>query len=61
MFFHGQLDRSAYVTQIFPTFEGELSATHFRRAWEIVCNRHDIFRTAFIGEGDGLHSSSWRK
>ncbi|HEX7154408.1 MAG TPA: amino acid adenylation domain-containing protein [Thermoanaerobaculia bacterium] len=55
MFFHGQLDRSAYVTQIFPTFEGELSATHFRRAWEIVCNRHDIFRTAFVGEGDGLH------
>jgi amino acid adenylation domain-containing protein/non-ribosomal peptide synthase protein (TIGR01720 family) len=50
MFFHNQLDRSAYVTQIFPLFEGELSTAHFRKAWQLVSNRHDIFRTAFVGE-----------
>ena len=55
MFFHGQLDRSAYVTQIYPVFHGELATQHFRRAWELVCNRHDIFRTAFVGEDQRLH------
>ncbi|MCU1347300.1 MAG: Amino acid adenylation, partial [Acidobacteria bacterium] len=55
MYFHGLLDRSAYVTQMMPTLKGALSIEHFRQAWEQVANRHDIFRTAFVGAEEQLH------
>ncbi|HEV7920011.1 MAG TPA: amino acid adenylation domain-containing protein [Thermoanaerobaculia bacterium] len=55
LFFHSQLDRGSYVTQIYPMLAGELSTAHFRRAWELVSNRHDIFRTAFVGQEERLH------
>jgi len=55
LFFHSQLDRGSYVTQIYPMLVGELSTAHFRRAWELVSNRHDVFRTAFVGEDARLH------
>ncbi|MCU1347302.1 MAG: non-ribosomal peptide synthetase, partial [Acidobacteria bacterium] len=55
MYFHGLLDRGAYLTQIYPRFAGELSAAHLRKAWELVCNRHDTFRTAFVAAEEKLH------
>ncbi|HEX7154384.1 MAG TPA: amino acid adenylation domain-containing protein [Thermoanaerobaculia bacterium] len=55
MYFHGLLDRSAYVTQMFPILKGALSTERFRQAWETVANRHDIFRTAFVGAEERLH------
>ena len=55
MYFHAQLDRSAYVTQMFPTLEGRLSPERFREAWQAVTNRHDIFRTVFASGDDVLH------
>jgi len=55
MYFHAQLDKSAYVTQMFPILRGNLSPAHFRQAWELVTNRHDVFKTAFVGDEGALH------
>ncbi|HEX9984875.1 MAG TPA: amino acid adenylation domain-containing protein [Thermoanaerobaculia bacterium] len=55
MYFHGLMDRSAYVTQMFPVLKGNLSPALFRQAWETVLNRHDAFRTVFAGGEAQLH------
>ncbi|HEX9986362.1 MAG TPA: amino acid adenylation domain-containing protein [Thermoanaerobaculia bacterium] len=55
MLFHSMLDSGAYVTQFCPTFSGPLDIPLFREAWRTVVARHDVFRTAFVGEGKGLH------
>ncbi|MBB1062188.1 condensation domain-containing protein, partial [Marilutibacter spongiae] len=53
--YHGLLDRSAYVVQVYPVLAGSLDPVRFRAAWDAVVARHDILRTAFVGEEDGLH------
>jgi amino acid adenylation domain-containing protein/non-ribosomal peptide synthase protein (TIGR01720 family) len=55
MLFHSMLDSGAYVTQFAPTFAGALDVPKFREAWRMVVARHDVFRTAFVGEGKRLH------
>ncbi|WP_208113776.1 condensation domain-containing protein, partial [Tahibacter aquaticus] len=55
LLFESLLDVSSYIVQTFPILRGELDAAAFRRAWQQVVERHDIFRTAFVGEGEGLH------
>jgi amino acid adenylation domain-containing protein/non-ribosomal peptide synthase protein (TIGR01720 family) len=55
MLYHGRLDRTAYVTQTYPVLAGELDAVPFRQAWQNAVARHDIFRTAFLGEDSELH------
>jgi amino acid adenylation domain-containing protein/non-ribosomal peptide synthase protein (TIGR01720 family) len=55
MYFHGLMDRSAYITQMFPTLKGKLSTALFRQAWETVINRHAAFRTVFVGDDAHLH------
>jgi amino acid adenylation domain-containing protein len=55
MYFHAQLDRSAYVTQMFPILRGELSPARFHEAWQTVANRHDVFKTAFVADEGALH------
>jgi amino acid adenylation domain-containing protein/non-ribosomal peptide synthase protein (TIGR01720 family) len=55
LLFEGLLDSTAYVVQTFPVLKGELDTVAFRAAWQDVIARHDIFRTAFVGEGEALH------
>lgn len=55
MLFHSLLEREAYVTQLYPTLEGDLRAELLRQAWERVIERHAIFRTIFVGEGELQH------
>ena len=55
LYFHSQLDRSSYASQTLPVFRGVIDTQNFRRAWQAVIDRHDVFRTAFVGEGEQLH------
>ncbi|HJU40299.1 MAG TPA: amino acid adenylation domain-containing protein, partial [Tahibacter sp.] len=55
MLYHGRLERTAYVTQTYPVLAGELDPASFRRAWDNAVARHDIFRTAFLGDDSDLH------
>ncbi|HEV7919902.1 MAG TPA: amino acid adenylation domain-containing protein [Thermoanaerobaculia bacterium] len=55
MLFHSLLDSGAYITQSSPVFTGPLDTRLFREAWNIVVARHDIFRTAFVGQESRLH------
>jgi len=55
MQFHSELDAGAYVSQCCPQLEGALDAAAFRAAWQAVTAHYDIFRTAFVGQGDRLH------
>ncbi len=55
MLFHGLLDREAYITQLYPTLVGDLDLAVLRQAWEEVVERHAIFRTIFVGEGEEQH------
>lgn len=58
LLFHSLLVRSAYVTQLRLTFEGDLDTQAFRQAWHTLQQRHAIFRTAFVGEDHGqLHQA----
>ncbi len=52
MLFHSLLEREAYVTQLYPTLEGDLRAELLRQAWEKVMEQQAIFRTIFVGEGE---------
>ncbi len=51
MLFHNLLetDRAGYVNQIYLTLENNLNLPLFKRAWQTIIARHDIFRTAFVG------------
>ncbi|WP_279571543.1 non-ribosomal peptide synthetase [Tahibacter aquaticus] len=53
--FESQRDGATYVVQTYPVLRGELDVAAFRRAWQQAVQRHDILRTAFVGEGEGLH------
>ncbi|KPV93711.1 Linear gramicidin synthase subunit D [Pseudoalteromonas sp. P1-9] len=55
MQFHSSIEKGAYITQMVLQIEGELHITNFRQAWQSIIERHDVFRTAFVGEGDQLH------
>uniref|UniRef100_UPI0021D0C24A condensation domain-containing protein n=1 Tax=Kordiimonas aquimaris TaxID=707591 RepID=UPI0021D0C24A len=58
MVFHGLLDENAgsYTTQVFADFVGALNVSAFKRAWDYVVDRHDIFRTCFIGlDSEDMH------
>ncbi|KAB7770806.1 non-ribosomal peptide synthetase [Xanthomonas sp. LMG 12462] len=48
------LDRSAYVIQNYPVLRGDLDLAAFRQAWHAVVARHDVFRTAFVGDAADL-------
>ncbi len=52
MLFHSLMDREAYVTQIYPTLEGDLQLELLQQAWQTIVERHAMLRTAFVGEGD---------
>ncbi|WP_444997366.1 non-ribosomal peptide synthase/polyketide synthase [Aliikangiella sp. IMCC44359] len=50
LLFHSELRDSAYVTQLDLGINGQLDIALFKQAWQVVIDRHDIFRTAFVGE-----------
>ncbi|MDK2594355.1 non-ribosomal peptide synthetase [Pseudoalteromonas obscura] len=52
LLFHSELDSSAYVTQIRLDFEYVLPEM-LKLAWHNIVNRHDIFKTAFVGFEEG--------
>ena len=54
LYFHTRLDPSAYVAQTFPVLNGTLDPIRFRAAWQALVDRHDVFRTAFVGEDERL-------
>lgn len=53
LLFHSVKDpgSTAYVNQHHLTLEGDIDEVSFRRAWEIVVERHQILRTTFHWEG----------
>ncbi|SFD15618.1 non-ribosomal peptide synthetase [Pseudoalteromonas denitrificans] len=53
LIFHSLLDTSAYVSQLQLTLEADLDQVILKEAWQSVVNRHDIFRTIFVGEDNG--------
>lgn len=55
MAFHSELDAAAYASQLFLTFRGDMELQQFRQAWNLISERHEVFRTAFVGEGEHLH------
>ncbi len=54
LLFHNLIDPSSYVTQNYPIFSGALDIELFRQAWVKLVARHEIYRTAFVGEIDDL-------
>ncbi|MBL4601287.1 MAG: amino acid adenylation domain-containing protein, partial [Emcibacteraceae bacterium] len=58
MVFHGLLDDggSGYTTQLSCDLVGELDVDGFKKAWDHIVARHDIFRTCFVGlESEDIH------
>jgi amino acid adenylation domain-containing protein/non-ribosomal peptide synthase protein (TIGR01720 family) len=55
MLFHSWLDKTAYLSQRFPQINGALDTQAFHRAWQTVIDRHDAFRTAFVGKEGEIH------
>lgn len=49
MLFHSALESAAYCSQLVLDMVGELDTAAFRQAWQSIVNRHDIFRTGFVG------------
>src|SRR5207244_10820270 len=45
----------------YPTVQGNLQLPLLRQAWQTVVDRHAIFRTIFIGEGEQLHQLVLKK
>src|ERR1044072_5839770 len=39
-----------YFEQLTCTLQGKLNIAQFERAWQRVCDRHSILRTAFVGD-----------
>lgn len=54
MLYHSQLDAGAYISQATLLLRGELDTQCFNAAWQHVTNQFDIFRTAFVGQGDQM-------
>ena len=55
LLFHSMMESSAYVTQMSVTLGGKLQSDAFQSAWRYVLSRHDIFRTAFVGQEEKIH------
>ena len=55
MVFHSLMDSAAYTNQTYPVLKGGLDTALFRQAWQLELERHDVFRTAIVGEGEALH------
>ncbi len=53
MLYHAQLDKKAYVSQVFPVLRGRLNTALFREAWQLVTNQYDALKTAFVHNEDG--------
>ncbi len=51
MLFHGMVDGSgaSYTTQLSGDLKGQLHLEAFKRAWQTVVERHDVYRTCFVG------------
>ncbi len=51
MIFHSLLDpdSGAYIVQLDLTIEGSLNIEAFEQAWQVLVDRHAIFRTRFVG------------
>ncbi|WP_372390813.1 non-ribosomal peptide synthase/polyketide synthase [Xanthomonas sp. NCPPB 3582] len=50
LIFHELVAGGAYVTQLDLSLVGELDQALFRSAWQRIIERHDIFRTIFVGD-----------
>lgn len=57
LIFANMLEQAAgsYVTQTWFTLQGEMNTQLFRQAWQMVVERHDVFRTAFVGFDFEIH------
>ncbi|OBP13499.1 hypothetical protein A5320_18300 [Rheinheimera sp. SA_1] len=55
MIFHSRIDASkeAYGTQIHLDFGGTFDAVAFKAVWQLIVQRHSLFRTAFAETADG--------
>ena len=54
MLYHGLLDGDgvSYTVQTFGELKGNLDTIAFVNAWKFIVERHDVFRTCFVGFGD---------
>ncbi|MGN6150506.1 MAG: condensation domain-containing protein, partial [Lysobacteraceae bacterium] len=50
LIFHEMVAGGAYVTQLDLSLVGVLDQEVFRSAWQRIVERHDIFRTIFVGD-----------
>ena len=55
MLFHGLLEGEAYISQLYPRLRGAVDGSKMRVAWEGMVERHGVFRTVFVGEGEEQH------
>lgn len=56
LLFHSVLDDSAYISNTYCKFNGELNLPLFKQAWQEMINRHEIYRTCFTGfEHEHIH------
>ncbi len=56
MLFHGMLDGSgeSYTTQLSSDLLGKLNTDEFKKAWQQIVKRHDVYRTCFVGFEESL-------
>ncbi len=52
MLFHSDMGSETYVLQMDLALRGKLEVDAFKQAWQAVVERHDIFRTAFVGDSN---------
>ena len=50
MLFHSELEPSAYVTHLSIDLPRDIDLPRFKQAWQTLIDRHDIYRTAFVGK-----------
>ncbi|MEM9103828.1 MAG: condensation domain-containing protein, partial [Pseudomonadota bacterium] len=58
MLFHALMDGAgySYANQTYCDLVGALDVATFKKAWQTIINRHDIFRTCFVGfESEQIH------